>query len=295
MPRRIVSILVALMMCAMAHASEESMALLKKAKEARAADQQEIALRQVTAAIKQDPNDLEARWFLIGLTLGEIGNYGLPARALPLADISPAINALAEMAKKAKQTAFLHYITASHASYYKNYERAIAEIDKALALEPKSVRFLAAKGRMMGRYGEWTGNDKRKESGILYLKHAAEQAGKEAEIDGAEDNYDFAIAMAISHLRRPRWQEVVQHYERYLQQTKYRSTSYAFAWNNVSIAYRKLGECQKAKHAAETALKEKGFPAAEMNRNRAEFCLEMRRLGMATNFTDEEEEPEFRH
>jgi hypothetical protein len=63
---------------------------------------------------------------------------------------APAINALAEMAKKAKQTAFLHYITASHASYYKNYERAIAEIDKALALEPKSVRFLAAKGQMMG-------------------------------------------------------------------------------------------------------------------------------------------------
>jgi len=294
MPRIVVSILVTLMMCVAAHASEESTALLKKAKEARTADQQEIALRQVTAAIKQDPNDLEARRFLIGLTLADIANYGLPARALPLADISPAINALAEMAKKAKQTAFLHYMTATHASYYKNYERAVGEIDKALALEPKSIRFLAAKGRIMARYGEWTGNDKRKESGILYLKQAGEQAGKDAELDDAEDNYDFAIAMAISRLRRPRWQDVVQHYERYLQRSKYKSTNYAYAWNYISVAYRKLGECQKAKNAADAALNVVNFGAAVMNRNRAEFCLEMRRLGMATNFTAEEE-PEFRH
>jgi hypothetical protein len=63
----------------------------------------------------------------------------------------------------------------------------------------------------------------------------------------------------------------------------------------VSIAYRKLGECQKAKQPAETALNMAKFGVAVMNRNQAEFCLEMRRLGMATNFAAEETEEEFSH
>jgi tetratricopeptide (TPR) repeat protein len=170
----------------------------------------------------------------------------------------------------------------------------VAEIDKALALEPKSTRFIGAKGNVLQRYGQWSGNDKRLESAIQYLKQAAEQASKEIEPDSDPNSYNFAIAEAFSQFRRPRWQEVTEYYERYLQQSKYHSTSYAFAWSNVSTGYRKLGECQKAKNAAEAALRIMTFGAAEMNLNRAEFCLEMRRLGMATHFT-EEAEPEFSH
>lgn len=289
----IVSLLIALT-CASAHGSEQSAALLRKAKESRAAGQHEAVERHLAAAIKQDPNDLEARWFLISLGLGELANVNLPARAQRLAEIAPAFNALADMAKKARQTTFMHYITAIYATNYKNYDRAVAEIDKALALKPKSTRFVGAKGSILRRYGEWTGNDKRLELAIQYLKQAAEQASKEIEPDTEPNSYNFDIAEAYSHFRRPRWQEATYYYERYLQQSKYHSTSYAFAWNNVSIAYRKLGECQKSKHAAETALKVTNFGAAIMNLNRAEFCLEMRRLGMATNVT-EEAEPEFSH
>jgi tetratricopeptide (TPR) repeat protein len=246
----------------------------------------------VSKAIKLDPSDLEVRWYLIGLILGEIGNVSLPERAVPLAQTNGAFKALTAMAKKTHQTAFLHYITAMYATYYKNYQRAVGEIDKALALEPKSTRFLIAKGRIMGRYGEWTGNTQRKETGIQYLKQVAAQANSDEEV---VDNMDFAIASAISSLRRPRWPEVVQHYERYLKQANPKSTDYAFAWNNLSIAYRKLGECQKAKSAAQAALQLRAFGSAHNNLNHAEFCLEMRRLGMATNFVAEEETEEFKH
>jgi tetratricopeptide (TPR) repeat protein len=294
MARRIIAILLALSFASVVHASEESTALLKKAKAARAAEQHQAVERYLAAAIKQDPSDLEARWFLINLGLGELVNVDLPARAERLAEIAPAFNALVDMAKKARRTAFAHYITAVYATYYKNYDRAVAEIDKALALEPKSTRFIGAKGNVLRHYGQWSGTDKRLESAIQYLKQAAEQASKEIEPDSEPNSYNLEIAEAYSDFRRPRWQEATHYYERYLQQSKYHSTGYAIAWNNVSIAYRKLGECQKAKQAAETALKVTPFGAAVMNLNRAEFCLEMRRLGMATHFT-EEAEPEFSH
>jgi Tfp pilus assembly protein PilF len=292
--RWIISLLLAFSCVNVAHASEESTALLKKAKEALAAGQEKALQRHLAAAIKQDPNDLEVRWFLIKLGLGELVNVNLTARAEQLAEIAPAFNTLVDMAKKARRTAFAHYITAMYATYYKNYDRAVAEIDRALALEPKSTRFLGAKGNVLQRYGQWTGNDKRLESAIQHLKQAAGQASKELDPDTDPNTYNFEIASAYSGFRRPRWQEVTFYYERYLQQSKYHSTSYAFAWNNASIAYRKLGECQKAKQAAETALRVTPFGAAEINLNHAEFCLEMRRLGMATHFT-EEAEPEFSH
>jgi tetratricopeptide (TPR) repeat protein len=289
--RGINAILLAALLSATAHASEETAALLRKAKQARAIGDDRSAVELVSKAIKQDPNDLEARWSLIGLVLAEIGSLSAPQRAVPLAQTNGAFKALTEMAKKTNQTAFLHYITAMYATYYKNYERAVAEIDKALVLEPKSTRFLAAKGKILGRYGEWTGNTKRQESGIQYLKQVATLAASD---DEEAEDLDFTIASAIAKLHRPRWPEVVQHYERYLKQANRKSTDYAFAWNNLSIAYRKLGECQKAKSAAEAALRLEVVGPAQRNLNHAEFCLEMRRLGMATHFT-EEAEPEFSH
>jgi tetratricopeptide (TPR) repeat protein len=283
MLRALLSILFVAIMSTPTRASEESTVLLKKAREARAAGQDEAARQQAVAAIKQDPNDLEARWFIIAVQLGGLTNLELPDRAIPLATLSPAFNELTDMTRKAKQNAFLSYITATYATYYKNYERAVIEIDKALALEPNSTRYLAAKGRIWARFGEWIKDDKRIETGIRYLRQASDQANKGTDPDNEPSGYDFALASALADLSQPRWQEVMQHYERYLQNTKHETRSYAFAWNNVSIAYRHLGECQKAKDAAEAALKVRAFGAAENNRNRAEFCLEMQKLGMATN------------
>ena len=55
---------------------------------------------------------------------------------------------------------------------------------------------------------------------------------------------------------------------------------YAHAWNNVSFAYRKLGQCGKAKKAAENALSVMTFSGAESNKRYAEFCIEMQKMGI---------------
>jgi tetratricopeptide (TPR) repeat protein len=263
------------------HASDESSELLRKAREARVTEQQETAARLAAAAVKQDPNNLEARWFLVSSKLRTLTNVHLTDRATTLAIIAPEFSDLADMARKAKRTAFLHYITAMYAHYYNNYERASAEIEKAVQLEPKSARYVGAKGLLLARHGHWIEDDKRIELGIRYLRQSAELPCSEPDLVDEPCERDFQIALAIGDLKRPRWPEAAAHYERYLKTTKYKSSAYNFAWNNLSIAYRHMGECQKAKDAAETALKMKTFGAAEMNRNRAEFCLEMQKLGMA--------------
>jgi tetratricopeptide (TPR) repeat protein len=264
-----------------AHAADESADLLRKAREARAAGERETAERLSAAAVKEDPNALEARWFLLSTKLGALTSVHLADRAMTLASAGPEFRDLADMARKAKRTAFLHYITAMYARYYNNYERALAEIEKAVQLEPKSARYMGAKGLLMAGHGHWLEDDKRIELGIRYLRQSADLPCSEPDLTDEPCDRDFEIAFAISHLKRPRWPEVAAHYERYLKNTKYKSSAYSFAWNNLSIAYRHMGECQKARDAAETALKVKSFGAAEMNRNRAEFCLEMQKLGMA--------------
>ena len=92
-------------------------------------------------------------------------------------------------------------------------------------------------------------------------------------------HYDFQLAWGISQLSQPRSEEVVEHYLSFLDQSE-ETIPYAFAWNNVSIAYRELGQCEQAKEAAQNALSVMAFGNAEANKRFAEFCLEMQRMGV---------------
>jgi len=58
----------------------------------------------------------------------------------------------------------------------------------------------------------------------------------------------------------------------------------AFAWNNLSIAYRKTAPAIRASNAATKALAIMEFGAAQTNKIYADFCLEMQKSGvMAKN------------
>jgi tetratricopeptide (TPR) repeat protein len=89
-----------------------------------------------------------------------------------------------------------------------------------------------------------------------------------------DEFFDFYLAEAYSNMKRPRWQEAATHYERFLEKAE-PCTMTAFAWNNVSIAYRRLGACDRAREAAGKALDFMKFGAAEQNKRYADFCLEM--------------------
>jgi hypothetical protein len=72
---------------------------------------------------------------------------------------------------------------------------------------------------------------------------------------------------------------VIAHYQRYLETGPRTSTTYAFALNNISMAYRRAGDCARAKESAEQALTVMNFGAAQSNKRYAEFCLEMQKGG----------------
>jgi len=239
------------------------------------------AERYLQAILEQEPNHLEAQWQLIYLRLVPLLDAPLSERATGLSIISPAFVRLAKLAKESKKKSFLHFVTAMYASYYHTYERALSEIDKALALEPKSARYLTAKGRILVGHGKWTGDDAQVEKGIVTLKKARELLKLAPSPFVRDESYDFYLASAISDLSRPRWQEVAEHYNRFIERSQDQgSLAYAFAWNNLSVAYRNLGECDKAKESAEKALKVTKFGAAEWNRRFGEFCIEVQKMGL---------------
>jgi tetratricopeptide (TPR) repeat protein len=80
-------------------------------------------------------------------------------------------------------------------------------------------------------------------------------------------------------MTKPRWDEVAEHYQRFIAASR-ESLSQAFAWNNSSLAYQKLGECAKAKEAAQKALAIAKFGMAQQNLQRSEFCLQMQAMGV---------------
>ena len=239
------------------------------------------AERYLQAILEQEPNHLEAQWQLIYLRLVPLLNAQLSERATGLSVISPAFVRLAKLAKESKKQAFLYFITAVYASYYHPYERALSDIDKAVASEPKSARYLTTKGRVLVDYGKWKKDDAAVEKGIGILKKARDLLQAQPSPFVRDESYDFYLASAVSDLNRPRWKEVAEHYHQFIVKSQnQQSLVYAFAWNNSSIAYRNLGECDKAKEAAETALRVTKFGAAEWNRRFAEFCIEMQKMGL---------------
>lgn len=283
MKLRIAVLIISIFLPAFSYAVDDVDSLLNKALDQLVRNgyvgDNSAAERYLQAILEQQPDHLEAQWQLIYIKLVPLQNAPLSERATALSAISPAFTRLAKLAKESKKQAFLHFITAMYASYYHAYERALSEIDKASALEPKSARYLTAKGRILVGYGEWTKRDAEIEKGISVLKNTRELLQRNPSLFIRDENYDFYLPSAISDLSQPRWKEVAEHYRRFIERSQ-ESFVYALAWNNLSVAYRNLGECDKAKEAAEKALKVTKFGAAEWNKRFAEFCIEMQKMGL---------------
>ncbi len=282
MKLRIAALLISIFLPALSSAADDVEALLNKALDQLVRNgyvgDNSAAERYLQAVLEQQPKHLEALWLRLLLKLPS-KNTQLIERPATLALVGPEFAQLAKLAREAKKEAFLHYITARYAEDYNAYERALSEIDKALALEPNSTRYLFTKGRLLVDYGSDIKQDTEIQKGISVVRKAKDLAKTYPNRFARDADYDFEIASAISHLRKPRWEEVVEHYLRFIEQSE-KSVVYAFAWNNISIAYRHLGECGKAKEAAENALKITKFGAAESNKRYAEFCIEMQKMGL---------------
>ncbi len=238
------------------------------------------AERYLEAILELQPNHLEAQWQLLIVRLAPSRNISLSDRAEALSAFSSGFARLAKQAKETKQEAFLHYMTAKHAGLYNDFERALSEIERAVTLEPRSARYLTAKGDLLVESGQWKDSDAEVEKGISVLKEARVLSRAIPGPFVRDASYEFSLASAITGLSRPRWEEVIGHYQRYLETGPRESVTYAFALNNISLAYRRVGDCARAKEAAERALAVMKFGAAEWNKRYAEFCLEMQKSGL---------------
>jgi len=239
--------------------------------------------RRLREILKEDPTHLEALWILTNLELSKLTNLELTEHIKGLFKTGQAIEKIVVLAKKKGQPAFAHYVTARYAKEYKTYTRALSEINSALFIEPNSTRFLATKGKILVGKGSWEDNDQGIEAGIRILKQAHKQSKENPTIFYDEESFHFALAWATAKLSKPRWEEVIEHYVSAIRHGPEKTIPQAFAWNNVSIAYQKLGQCQKAREAAEHALEIMEFGAAESNKQYAEFCLEMQQLGIMSS------------
>ena len=235
------------------------------------------AERYLEAVLEAQPNHLEAQWQLLILRMAPSRNVPLSERPRILAAFSENYSHIAKLAKDSRSEAFLHYTTAWHASFYDDYDRALSEIDKALALGPRSARYQKAKGTLLIEAGQLEDDDGEVERGIAILQRAREQARTSPSMFVHDVQFDFDVAQAIAGMQQPRWPEVIEHYERYIQEAPPGTKTYAFALNNVSVAYRRAGDCARARESAEKALTVMKFGAAEMNKRYSDFCLEMQK------------------
>lgn len=288
MKLRIAALIISIFLPVFSYAADDVETLLNKALDQLVRNgyvgDNSAAERYLQAILEHQPDHLEAHWQLLYIRLVPLQNAQLSERATALSVVSPLFARVAKLARESKKQAFLHFITATYASYYHAYGRALSEIDRALALEPKSARYLTAKGRILVGYGKWTKSDAEIEKGISTLKKSRELLQAQPGPFVRDENYEFTLAWSISELSRPRWKEVTEHYGRFIEGSQdQQSVIYAFAWNNVSIAYRHLGQCDKAKEAAEKASKVTKFGAAEWNKRFAEFCIEMQKMGLMAN------------
>ncbi len=284
MKRVLATCAIVLLAAVAAHASDDVDTLLGKALEEldRKGSQGDTsaAERYLEAILELQPNHLEAQWQLLIVRLAPSRNISLSDRAEALSAFSSGFARLAKQAKETKQEAFLHYMTAKHAGLYNDFERALSEIERAVTLEPRSARYLTAKGDLLVESGQWKDSDAEVEKGISVLKEARVLSRAIPGPFVRDASYEFSLASAITGLSRPRWEEVIGHYQRYLETGPRESVTYAFALNNISLAYRRVGDCARAKEAAERALAVMKFGAAEWNKRYAEFCLEMQKSGL---------------
>ena len=240
----------------------------------------EKPVRRLKWILEQDPTHLEAIWQLVYVSLNGATRKSTWERSQQIGRSGRAIARLIALAQSQGDMAFAHYVAARYARLYNAFDRAMREIDAALSIEPDSTRYQMARAKILIAMGDWTRSDETIQAGIDQIKKAQVNALSRPTIFVDEDSYEFNLAWAHADLRNPPWETVIQHYLNAIEIGGRSRSSIAYAWNNVSIAYRRLGRCAEAFDAAEKALTIMRFRNAKRNKRYAEFCIEMKDMGI---------------
>jgi tetratricopeptide (TPR) repeat protein len=234
------------------------------------------AQRRLAAILDEDPTNLEALWQLTYTQhLSGVKNWSLLDRSANLSKAGPKFEYIIRLARKQGNLAFGHLVKAWQAWLYNAFPQALDEIDQALHLDPNSTRYLMIKGRILKAKGTWEGEAETIGKAVVLLKHAHRQSQTYPTPFYKGENFFFYLGRTVEATGQDGWAEAIQHYQKAIELGKPGSRIQTYSWNNMSILYRKLGQCQKAKEAAEEALAITKFSAAKRNKQYAEFCLEI--------------------
>ncbi len=243
-----------------------------------------VVNRLLMAALEIDPDNPKVTWQLLWLRnhLWHDGNRNLKSRAPQLAYIAPEVKKIIDGARQRDDIAFSHYVMARYSGGYNQFDIALKEIGKALKIEPESARYLYVKADLLGDRGSWEWEKRHHwlEESIRVLRQTLALIEKKPSLYITQSNVFFALAQNNSSLKDGDPQKTIEYYLKSLNSNGGGSQP-EFAWNNMSIAYRKNGQCKKAQEAAEKALKIKKFGAARTNRRYALFCQKMAEMGIA--------------
>ena len=240
------------------------------------------AKRRLSAILEEDPTHLEALWQLAYTNhLARPKNWRLLNRDNHLQQVGPQLKKIIKLAHAQQNVAFAHYVKAWEGLLYNAFPSALTEINNALALQQDSVRYLMLKGRILVAQGDWEDRDDAIEEGIRMIQQAWDYSKQHPSPFYKEENFHFRLAHSLWHLKERPWKEVTYHYEQAIKNDDAGTRLPAYAWTNVSKAYRLQGQCKKAKDAAEKALAILEMNSAERQKQYAEFCLEMKQLGIS--------------
>ena len=238
--------------------------------------------RLLDAILEQDSTHPKALWQLTFRRYRLFDDEGetLSQHAAKLAAAAPMIQTIVDEAQNRGDQAFAHYVLGRYAGLYNAFDRALAEMDKALTAEPDSVRYRMIKGLILIDKGEWEDDDTSIQQGMQLITEARQMAETSPSLYYNTADYYFKLAYSNAKLDSEDPHETIDYYLSFLQHAVNKRTI-AYAWNNLSITYRRAGECEKALNAADNALQISNFGAARSNRRYAQFCLEMNTMGFS--------------
>lgn len=238
--------------------------------------------RYLFEILQKEPDHLEALWQVTLIKLNSIPSSSLSKEAPYLAMLGPEVNKILDTAISKGNRAFYHYINAVYASAHKAYDTALIEIEKSINLEPQSARYVLNKGKILIDKGRWTYNDDNIAQGLDMIEAALILSKQNKNPFHSPWHYNFQLALGNSYFENPKWQEVISNYQISIdimeKVNAKQKSSYAYAWRNMSTAYRKIGDCTNALKSADKALEVMDFKAAQYAKSTAELCIEMQKM-----------------
>lgn len=237
--------------------------------------------RLLVAVLEKDPEHPKAMWLLLSTRLN-MYHYDIEKindRVETLMNAAQGIKIIIENAKQRSDFAFAHYVQARYWGLYNDFDLAIESITQAIKKEPSSIRYLYTKGIILIDRGKWEKSDRYTLEGMESINQARTMAETNPSMYFTQAGYYFKLAYTNSGLIKKNPKKTIEYYEGYLNFSSNKRDS-AHAWNNISIAYKHLGQCKKAGEAAEKALEIMDFSAARSNLRYAKFCQKMNKIDL---------------